>query len=734
MDSEELSSLCASLMFEEDEETLSPDLEAGLQAQGEQNIDRSLVDCVLSTGPIARDAFVHMIKGVWKTKERFDVEAIGSNKFVFHFFLTADRRRVFSGGPWYFHNKLLVLEEPTGVGDYSKLSFSNTPFWIQLHNIPVFCMSKTVGSIIGNMVSTVQEVECDQDGLCLGTFIRIHAIIDIFKPLKRILKVRLGTDKELVTILLRYEHLLELCFHCGIIGHPLKECPGRRSLQGDNLKLKYGAWIKALIPPSSETILQSKRRRSSSGPSSLAPPSGSTTSQLHRPVTGKHSQKSHPNQRTTERPFFPPLFSPRPACPPQKTGHNGSWFHKDKAAISPIQPSRGLPNPPNLHATCFSADPSPSSPCPPPLLACSSFSGSKGRSGGLCLLWLDSISVQLLSGSKGHIDVMVTSPNSTCWRFTGLYGNPDTSLRPQFWNLLKRLGDSSSLPWLCGGNLNEILFGHEKQGGAETAQYLMSHFREVINYCGLADLGFRGPKFTWNRRNGDRLVQERLDRMLGNSGWLDLFPNSLVHHLNLRGSYHRPLLVELLRADERSIVGKNWKRGQFHFEEAWADEEECSNIIKNHCSYSPMTNLDGVANKPRLCATDLEGWNMESFSRLKMQVRKAKADFDRIDKNLSSHNWKEHQRLEKALDALRYKEERYWRQRSKDLWLKCGDRNSKFFHQKASAHKSKNSITGLVDINENWCDEEEGMTHIIENYFDTLSPHHLLPLLILIRS
>ncbi|KAL5554664.1 hypothetical protein UlMin_042065 [Ulmus minor] len=208
--------------------------------------------------------------------------------------------------------------------------------------------------------------------------------------------------------------------------------------------------------------------------------------------------------------------------------------------------------------------------------------------------------------------------------------------------------------------------------------------------------------------------------MLGNSGWLDLFPNSLIHHLSSWGSDHRPLLVELLRADELSTFGKIWKRGRFHFEEAWVDEVDCSNIIKDHWNSNPTVNLDRVVGKLRLCATDLERWNLDSFRILKMQVRKAKAAFDRIDKNLSSHNWKEHQRLEKALDALRYKEERYWRQRSKDTWLKYGDKNSKFFHQKASARKSKNFIIGLIDNNEKWCDKEEDMAHIIESYFETL--------------
>ncbi|KAL5538116.1 hypothetical protein UlMin_045998 [Ulmus minor] len=208
--------------------------------------------------------------------------------------------------------------------------------------------------------------------------------------------------------------------------------------------------------------------------------------------------------------------------------------------------------------------------------------------------------------------------------------------------------------------------------------------------------------------------------MLGNGGWLDLFPNSLVHHLNLRGSDRRPLLVELLRVDESSSIGKIWKRGHFHFEEAWVDEVECSNLIKNHWRSSAAVNLDGVANKLRLCATDLESWNLESFRRLKTQVRKAKIAFDRVNKNLSNQNWKEHVRLERTLDALRYKEERYWKQRSKDLWLKYGDKNSKFFHQKASARKSKNSITGLIDQNGKWCEEEEGLAHIIKSYFKSL--------------
>lgn len=127
----------------------------------------------------------------------------------------------------------------------------------------------------------------------------------------------------------------------------------------------------------------------------------------------------------------------------------------------------------------------------------------EGRSGGLCLYWTTGADVQLLSCSKGHIDLIVTTHNNLSWRFTSLYGNPDSSLRTHTWDLMKHLGDCHSLPWLCGGELNEILFEYEKSDGGNRAPFLMQNFRECLDHCGLADLGYHGPHFTWYRGNND---------------------------------------------------------------------------------------------------------------------------------------------------------------------------------------------------------------------------------------
>ena len=57
------------------------------------------------------------------------------------------------------------------------------------------------------------------------------------------------------------------------------------------------------------------------------------------------------------------------------------------------------------------------------------------------------------------------------------------------------------------------------------------------------------------------------------------------------------------------------------------------------------------------------------------------------------------------------KEDDIWRQRSRISWMQYGDRNTRFFHEKASARYKKNFIEGLMDENGVWL---EGDKHVEE--------------------
>ncbi|KAK3231579.1 hypothetical protein Dsin_003460 [Dipteronia sinensis] len=53
--------------------------------------------------------------------------------------------------------------------------------------------------------------------------------------------------------------------------------------------------------------------------------------------------------------------------------------------------------------------------------------------------------------------------------------------------------------------------------------------------------------------------------------------------------------------------------------------------------------------------------------------------------------------VEKDLDDLLEREEKYWSQCSRETWLSSGDKNSKYFHWRASAMRARNHIRGVFD-------------------------------------
>ncbi|KAL9444312.1 hypothetical protein AB3S75_017491 [Citrus x aurantiifolia] len=62
----------------------------------------------------------------------------------------------------------------------------------------------------------------------------------------------------------------------------------------------------------------------------------------------------------------------------------------------------------------------------------------------------------------------------------------------------------------------------------------------------------------------------------------------------------------------------------------------------------------------------------------------------------------------------------YWKQRSRADWLKAGDKNTKFFHAKASSRKRKNKIEGVEDNAGIWLEEKTEVENRFCEYFQDL--------------
>ena len=71
----------------------------------------------------------------------------------------------------------------------------------------------------------------------------------------------------------------------------------------------------------------------------------------------------------------------------------------------------------------------------------------------------------------------------------------------------------------------------------------------------------------------------------------------------------------------------------------------------------------------------------------------------------------------KELSTALKAEEQFWRQKSRVLWLREGDRNSKYFHALVKQRRARNRITQLLDENGNVVEDEEGLVAIATSYF-----------------
>ncbi|XP_062015245.1 uncharacterized protein LOC133731834 [Rosa rugosa] len=148
--------------------------------------------------------------------------------------------------------------------------------------------------------------------------------------------------------------------------------------------------------------------------------------------------------------------------------------------------------------------------------------------------------------------------------------------------------------------------------------------------------------------------------------------------------------------------GGSWEH-RFRFESFWTLHEECAEVVKDGWRHvhtgGPMSQATKKIMSTRF---SLNRWQRDTFGNKGREI---------------AENQEECVVLSARLEHLLTEEHAYWKQRSKVTWLVDGDRNTKYFHRKASNRRAKNRIQGLFDDDGVWQNTEKGITGVVLDYF-----------------
>ncbi|XP_019244358.1 PREDICTED: uncharacterized protein LOC109224226 [Nicotiana attenuata] len=187
----------------------------------------------------------------------------------------------------------------------------------------------------------------------------------------------------------------------------------------------------------------------------------------------------------------------------------------------------------------------------------------------------------------------------------------------------------------------------------------MNSFSEIIDDLDLIDLPLQGAQYTWSR--GETSLQaSRIDRFLFSSEWNETFKSINQVALPRVLSNHKPILLE----------NGDWEATSSYFkiDNMWLQAE-------GFMDRETFGKIEARRNK----ALD-ELRILDQISEIRIQTPKEK---------LKAFN------LKVELQQIATAEETSWRQKSRCLWLKEGDKNTKYFQRMANYNRRSNIIDRL---------------------------------------
>jgi hypothetical protein len=273
------------------------------------------------------------------------------------------------------------------------------------------------------------------------------------------------------------------------------------------------------------------------------------------------------------------------------------------------------------------------------------------------------------------------------WVGTGVYGPTLDDIRSDLWAELLDVRLQWPIPWCVFGDFNVVRYPSERRGCSRVSPSMVE-FSNFIESQNLVDLPLMGGSYTWC--NGAATPSmSRIDRVLVSTEWEDHYPDVVQKLLPKPISDHYPILVE--------AGGMARGKTSFKFENMWLEAPDFVDKVRAWWSSYPFSGTPSfvLAQKLKALKGDLKVWNKQVFGDVGIKRQQLECKLQFLDGKESESSLSDEERLRREeckieLEKVVHMEEVSWRQKSRVLWLKEGDNNTKFFHKMANSHRRYN--------------------------------------------
>ncbi|KAL0011468.1 hypothetical protein SO802_006576 [Lithocarpus litseifolius] len=121
------------------------------------------------------------------------------------------------------------------------------------------------------------------------------------------------------------------------------------------------------------------------------------------------------------------------------------------------------------------------------------------------------------------------------------------------------------------------------------------------------------------------------------------------------------------------------------------------------------------------CRIALTKWNSQVFGHIGKKLDQVQRKLQTLEAHaIGLANKDQISETRRELNKLYAMEEDMWYQKAWSNWAKSSDKNTRYFHEKASSRNKKNTILGLVDESNQWQEDPELIKGIAINYYKKL--------------